>query len=60
MFAEKLLASVAKTDMMAAAANSRSDTEDLLFEQLVPVGMVSSNELASLVLVVSLYFILLS
>lgn len=43
MFAEKLLASVAKTDMMAAAANSRSDTEDLLFEQLVPVGMLNGT-----------------
>lgn len=42
MFAEKLLASVAKADMIAAA-NSRSDTEDLLFEQLVPVGMLNGT-----------------
>lgn len=41
MFAEKLLASVAKADMIAA--NSRSDTEDLLFEQLVPVGMLNGT-----------------
>lgn len=40
MFAEKLLASVVKADMIA---NSRSDTEDLLFEQLVPVGMLNGT-----------------